>query len=237
MAIGSGLGLPFGGRLPGTVGPSIPTPALLYRRSLSDYQDVARTTPAGVGASVRSATDTVASPHHFTRASGVVPTARSGGGLVFLGGSGNRAWLKSTLTISPPFVVLVRCTAPVAQDAYLLCDSTTPDNARLRLNASYLDVVTSTGSTFVPIWAYDTTPRVLGLYINGASSKAYVDGVKTAYAAPTGVGYSAGVRVGSYVDDAAYGNVQSDITDIGIWSGVFTDSGLDTLAASLNAAP
>ena len=91
----------------------------------------------------------------------------------------------------------------------MLCDSTVPDNARLRLNASYLDVVTSTGSTFVPIWAYDTTPRVLGLYVNDASSKAYVDGVKTAYTAPTGVGYSAGVRIGSYVDDAAYGNVKA----------------------------
>lgn len=216
---------------------SLPAPALLYRRSLSDYQDTARTTPAGVGASVRSATDTASSPHHFTRSSGVVPTARSGGGLVFLGGSGNRAWLKSTLTISPPFVVLVRCTAPVVQDAYLLCDSASPNDARLRLNASYLDVVTSTGSTFVPIWAYDATPRVLGLYVNGASSKAYVNGTKTAYTAPAGVGYSNGIRVGSYVDDNAYGNVQSDVTDIGIWSGVFTDADLDAFAALLEAAP
>lgn len=215
---------------------ALPAPVFLYRRSLSDFQDVARTTPAGVGASVRSATDIASSPHHFTRSSGVVPTARSGGGLVFLGGSANRAWLKSTLTVSPPFVVLVRCTAPVVQDAYLLCDSTTPDNARLRLNASYLDVVTSTGSTFVPIWAYDTTPRVLGLYVNGASSKAYVNGTKTAYTAPA-AGYSAGVRIGSYVDDNAYGNVQSDVTDIGIWSGAFTDADLDAFAALLEAAP
>lgn len=221
--------------LSAAVDPTVPI--LLYRRSLSDYQDVARTTPAGVGASVRSATDIAYSPHHFTRSTGVVPTARSGGGLVFLGGSGNRAWLKSTLTVSPPFVVLVRCTAPASQDAYLLCDSTVPDNARLRLNASYLDVVTSTGSTFVPIWAYDTTPRVLGLYVNGASSKAYVNGTKTAYTAPTGVGYSNGIRVGSYVDDAAYGNVQSEVTDIGIWSGTFTDADLDAFAALLNSAP
>jgi hypothetical protein len=213
---------------------SLPAPAFLYRRSLSDFQDVARTTPAGVGADVRSATDIASSPHHLTRASGAVPTARSGGGLLFGAASGKT--LDNTLVLVQPFVVLVRLVYSTSGDYFPVCDKAAPDSWYIRPSGASVYIRGTSGPVSAAMWSPDSTPRVLGAYFNGASSKIFVAGTKTAVTA-NATGIVNGLRVGCYSPASTAYSWPDAITDLVASQGVFTDDGLDALAASLEAAP
>lgn len=213
---------------------AIPAPVFLYRRSLSDYQDTARTTPAGVGADVRSATDVATSPHHLTRASGAVPTARSGGGLLFGASSGKS--VANAFPVAQPFVCLARLVYSTSGDYFPLCDMTYPDSWYIRPSGSSVYVRGSSGGVGATMWSPDSTPRVVGVYANGASSKIYVAGTKTAVACATD-GILNGLRLGCYSSASTAYSWPDAITDVGIWSGTFTDADLDALAALLEAAP
>lgn len=212
-------------------GLNLPPPSLLYRKAGVDYQDTARTTVAAVGNDVRSATDGYSTPHHFTRAAGNVPVAATGGGLVFTGADNKQ--LLSTFTIAQPFLLLMRCTFPVFQNSFLICDSSLPDQTKIRFNGTSMELRDNTNNNVLfPLWSPDSTPRVLGMYLNGASSYAYVNGSITSFNSYTN-GFVYGIRLGSYVNSSTIYDVNSTVTDIGIWAGSLTVDQILALGSSL----
>lgn len=203
---------------------------------MSDFQDVARTTAASsVGDTVRSATNVAAGANHLTRAAGLAaPTVATGGGLVF--GDATGKCIDNTFTLAQPFVVLVRLTYIVTGDSFPLCDKSAPDSWYFRQQIGRMYFKGPGADRYATLWTPDSTPRVVGALFNGASSRTYSDGVVTA-ATLDGTGITNGLRVGCYNPGIPNYSWPGAMTDWGIWSGVFTDSDLDAMAAILEAAP
>lgn len=212
---------------------TIPAPVFTYRRFNIDYQDTARTTAAAVGNDVRSATDGTGSGNHLTMPSGAVPTAATGGGLVFAS-TGGRA-LQNTLVLAQPFVLLLRFTYPTSGDYFLISNKGSPDSWYIRPQATIFSIKGSGGSPIgAPMWAADSTPRVAGALFDGTSSKIYVDGTITAVSGSS-VGAATGLSVGCYIPGNNALNFPGTVTDIGAWSGSYTDAEIAEMAAVLSA--
>lgn len=210
---------------------TLPDASLLYRRTGTDYQDTARTTIASAGNSVRSATDQATSPHHFTNSGSNVPTRASGGGLVFDGTSNKQ--LVSTFTIEQPFLVLVRCTFPASQNSFIINDTIGADLTKLRFNGTSLEVRNSSNTnTSFSLWTPDSTPRVLGMYLTGVGSYVYINGTYHSFDSYS-YGFTNGIRLGTYASSATGYDINSTVTDIGIWSGTFTTDQINLAATTL----
>lgn len=212
---------------------TIPDAVFLHKRYYTNYQDTTRLVASGTGNVVKSATDGAASPHHMQNSGTNVPTLDANGGLVF-DGTSNRQ-LVSSLTVLQPLCCLIRCTFPVSQNSFVICDTAGADLTKLRFNGTNLEVRDSANTNIsFPLWAPDSTPRVLGMYITGAGSYVYINGTYHSFDSYS-YSFTNGIRLGTYTSSATVYDVNSTITDIGIWQGTFTTAQIDLMAALLNS--